>query len=55
MKSLKYLISLCVVLLLSSCNNNTKVNVTLLQLNDVYEIAALQGGKVGGMARVETE
>jgi len=55
MKSLKYTISLCVVLLLSSCKNSNKVNVTLLQLNDVYEIAALQGGKVGGMARVETE
>jgi len=55
MKSLKYLISLCVILLLFSCKNNTKINVTLLQLNDVYEIAALQGGKVGGMARVETE
>jgi len=55
MKSLKYIISLCIVLLLSSCKNSNKVNVTLLQLNDVYEIEALQGGKVGGMARVETE
>ncbi|OSY89125.1 metallophosphoesterase [Tenacibaculum holothuriorum] len=27
---------------------------TLLQLNDVYEIAPIQGGKYGGMARVET-
>ena len=55
MKILKYFFSLCIVLLFSTCKTNTKVNVTLLQLNDVYEIAALQGGKVGGMARVETE
>ena len=27
---------------------------TVLQLNDVYEIAPVQGGKYGGMARVET-
>jgi len=27
---------------------------TILQLNDVYEIAPVQGGKYGGMARVET-
>jgi len=54
MKSLKYLLSLCVVLLITSCKNDTKINVTLLQLNDVYEIAALEGGTVGGMARVET-
>lgn len=54
MKSLKYVLSLCVVLLITSCKNDTKVNVTLLQLNDVYEIAALEGGTVGGMARVET-
>ncbi len=28
--------------------------VTFLQLNDVYEIAPLEGGKAGGMARVAT-
>ena len=27
---------------------------TVLQINDVYEIAPVQGGKYGGMARVET-
>lgn len=31
-----------------------QVSFTILQLNDVYEIAPLEGGKVGGMARVET-
>ena len=54
MKSLKYLLSLCIVLFITSCTNQSKVNVTLLQINDVYEIAALEGGAVGGMARVET-
>ncbi len=55
MKSIKYFLSLCLVLLFTACKTDNKINVTLLQLNDVYEIAALQGGKVGGMARVETE
>ena len=31
-----------------------KIDITFLQVNDVYEIAPLEGGKVGGMARVET-
>lgn len=30
------------------------VEITILQLNDVYEIAPLEGGKVGGLARVAT-
>lgn len=38
-----------------SCNHKDEtVNFTFLQLNDVYEIAPLEGGKVGGLARVET-
>ncbi|WP_428742701.1 bifunctional metallophosphatase/5'-nucleotidase [Tenacibaculum sp.] len=35
-------------------NSNTKTHFTIIQLNDVYEIAPIQGGKYGGMARVET-
>lgn len=31
-----------------------KIDVTFLQINDVYEIAPLSGGKEGGMARVAT-
>ena len=31
-----------------------KIAVDFIQLNDVYEIAPLEGGKSGGMARVET-
>lgn len=34
--------------------NDNQIDFTLLQVNDVYEIAAIQGGEVGGMARVET-
>jgi 5'-nucleotidase len=30
------------------------IEFTILQLNDVYEIAPLEGGKVGGLARVAT-
>lgn len=37
-----------------SCSNNEKVEFIILQLNDVYEIAPLEGGKVAGMARVAT-
>ncbi len=31
-----------------------KIEIVFLQLNDVYEIAPLEGGKVGGLARVAT-
>jgi 2',3'-cyclic-nucleotide 2'-phosphodiesterase (5'-nucleotidase family) len=35
-------------------NSQNEVNITFLQLNDVYEISPLDNGKVGGMARVAT-
>jgi len=34
--------------------DNQEITFQILQLNDVYEIAPLEGGKVGGMARVAT-
>jgi 2',3'-cyclic-nucleotide 2'-phosphodiesterase (5'-nucleotidase family) len=43
---------------LFSCNTtqkvatDTSIDFTILQINDVYEIAPLEGGKAGGMARV---
>ncbi|MCD6543036.1 MAG: bifunctional metallophosphatase/5'-nucleotidase [Flavobacteriaceae bacterium] len=38
-----------------SCQKEDKIiKFTFLQLNDVYEIGALEGGEVGGMDRVET-
>ncbi|MGD1846605.1 MAG: bifunctional metallophosphatase/5'-nucleotidase [Salibacteraceae bacterium] len=38
----------------SADNPNTRVDFIVLQLNDVYEISPLEGGKVGGLARVAT-
>lgn len=35
-------------------DDNSPISFTILQLNDVYEIAPLEKGKVGGMARVAT-
>ena len=51
-----------VILVLSSCSSTRrtvskddgKINITFLQINDVYEIAPLSGGTEGGMARVAT-
>jgi len=51
-----------VMLVFSSCSStrkagskdDRKINITFLQINDVYEIAPLSGGKEGGMARVAT-
>ncbi|MBA6157015.1 bifunctional metallophosphatase/5'-nucleotidase [Tenacibaculum sp. S7007] len=34
--------------------DTAKTYFNILQINDVYEIAPIQGGKFGGMARVET-
>ncbi|MGH2553836.1 MAG: metallophosphoesterase, partial [Chitinophagaceae bacterium] len=38
----------------SRISNDEKIEVVLLQLNDVYEISPLDHGKIGGMARVAT-
>lgn len=53
MKRLKHSLILFLLLLLS-CEPDTKVDFIILQLNDVYEIAPLEGGKSAGMARVAT-
>ena len=45
---------LSTLLVLSCSSDDGKISFTLLQLNDVYEISSIQGGKFGGMARVET-
>lgn len=50
------------LLFLSACsttqktgsNDNGTISVKFLQINDVYEIAPIEGGKTGGMARVAT-
>ena len=62
---MKKILSLPVViglLLFASCNTakkavtneNGKIDITIVQINDVYEIAPLDGGKAGGMARAAT-
>ena len=40
--------------LFSCVKNDGKIDFTIMQLNDVYEIAPIQAGEFGGMARVET-
>lgn len=56
-------LALLIIISLSSCKTSRtsspikddgKIDVTFVQINDVYEIAPLQGGKVGGVARVAT-
>ena len=42
-------------MLIASCSQDDgKISFTVLQINDVYEIAPLEGGKAGGLARVAT-
>lgn len=55
MRRFQFLILVLLVGLFFSCEKGDKqIDVKLLQLNDVYEIAPLSGGKEAGMARVET-
>ena len=55
MKSIKLLLVVVSITLLASCSQDDgKIDFTFLQVNDVYEIAPIQGGKFGGMARVQT-
>ena len=55
MKFTKSLLLFLTITVLFSCTKDDgKIDFTFLQLNDVYEIAPIQGGEFGGMARVET-
>ncbi|TXD51517.1 MULTISPECIES: bifunctional metallophosphatase/5'-nucleotidase [unclassified Polaribacter] len=55
MQLYKRLFFVIILGLLFSCKkDDQKIEFTFLQLNDVYEIAPIQGGEFGGMARVET-
>ncbi|WKD86537.1 Trifunctional nucleotide phosphoesterase protein YfkN [Polaribacter huanghezhanensis] len=55
MKSIKSILYfLSIILFLSCSKEDGKIDFTFLQVNDVYEIAPIQGGEFGGMARVET-
>jgi len=53
MKNLK-LTALLFLFLSYSCESPEQVDFIILQLNDVYEIAPIEGGKSAGMARVAT-
>ena len=56
--------ALLLCIFLASCNtarqlelstqDDGKIEIVFIQINDVYEIAPLEGGKSGGMARVAT-
>ncbi|MFY7670854.1 bifunctional metallophosphatase/5'-nucleotidase [Tenacibaculum sp. MEBiC06402] len=56
MNNLKNIVFLIVLVILTSCKSDSTstFKFTIIQLNDVYEISPIQGGKFGGMARVET-
>lgn len=55
MKSIKLIITFFSIIIFISCGRDDgKIAFTFLQVNDVYEIAPIQGGKYGGMARLET-
>jgi 5'-nucleotidase len=44
----------CNIFRKSGSDNDQKIEINFIQVNDVYEIAPLSGGKEGGMARVAT-
>jgi hypothetical protein len=48
------LCALCFVLPLSAQTPRDTVRVTLLQVNDVYQISPIDRGKTGGLARLAT-
>ena len=67
MKQVKIIFIVTLTIFIIGCTSNKNTNAAhqfkkeagktyfnILQLNDVYEIAPIQGGKFGGMARVAT-
>ena len=63
MRKFNVSVLIVVLFLLSACSSTQKstgvkddgkLDFTIVQINDVYEIAPLDGGKWGGMARVAT-
>jgi 5'-nucleotidase/UDP-sugar diphosphatase len=50
----KILLVIILSTIFSCKKEDGKIDFTFLQVNDVYEIAPIQGGEFGGMARVET-
>ncbi len=61
MRTFKLVSILCLSLLIGcggqpgeGTGSSDAIDITLLQLNDVYEVTPVEGGKYGGMARVAT-
>lgn len=55
MRTIKFLLFSFVIFSITSCSlSNNSITFQILQLNDVYEISPLEGGKVAGLARVAT-
>ena len=66
MRTLRPFLFLLILAVLSACTSSKKLTTTVygeadgkvewifLQLNDVYEIAPIENGKAGGLARVAT-
>ena len=53
-RRISIVLSLMLVAAAAICQTDDIVEVTFLQMNDVYEITPVEGGKYGGMARVAT-
>ena len=63
MKKIPGYLLITVIILVNACTSlknagvrtdDGKIDITLVQINDVYEIAPLDGGKAGGIARIST-
>ncbi len=63
MKAKQFFIALLSIAMLASCSqqkveppakDDNLVHITILQLNDVYEMSAVSGGTLGGLDRVQT-
>jgi 2',3'-cyclic-nucleotide 2'-phosphodiesterase (5'-nucleotidase family) len=52
--SVKLIFIIIFISIFSCKKEDGKIDFTFLQINDVYEIAPIQGGEYGGLARVET-
>ncbi|MGV3527870.1 MAG: bifunctional metallophosphatase/5'-nucleotidase [Flavisolibacter sp.] len=52
--SITFLMASCSVFKPAATRDDGKIDVSFVQINDVYEIAPLSGGKEGGVARVAT-
>ena len=58
MKRRSFLFLIAILFIFSDCqvpqSSQENIDFIILQMNDVYEIAPLEGGKAGGLARVAT-